>query len=327
MAGRDRRLHLVRPGLPAPQRAGEQRGCLGDLRTVPPRAVLRFEEHQIAGTVDPGGPARVLQEKQRQQPLRFGLVGHEPDEGASEVNRFAAQPRPYQVGAGSRGVPLIEEQVQHREHARRALGEQVGRRHPIRDTRLLDFAFRAYQPLGHRGLGHQERAGDLAGREPGERPQRERHARLDRQRRVTAGEDQAQLVVVDAAVVVGVGRQRAHPSLLDLRCPHRGSPHPVDGSVAGGGGQPRAGIARDAVDGPAFQRPFHGVLRAFLGEVPVARHADQGCDDPSPFVPEGGGDSSRYISQIGLTSIDPSPAAGIFAATSIASSRFPQSTR
>jgi len=74
-----------------------------------------------------------------------------------------------------------------------------------------------------------------------------------------------------------------------------------------------------------------GVLRAFLGNVPVAGHPDQGCDDPTPLVTEGardrGGDVGGYISQIGLTSIVPMRAPGIFEATPIASSRSLQSTR
>src|SRR4029453_1582998 len=70
---------------------------------------------------------------------------------------------------------------------------------------------------------------------------------------------------------------------------------------------------------------------ALLGDVPVARHPDEGGDDLSPLVAEsfcdGGLDVGDYTSQIGLTSIDPSRAPGIFAATSIASSRSLHSPR
>ena len=75
-----------------------------------------------------------------------------------------------------------------------------------------------------------------------------------------------------------------------------------------------------------------GVLCAFLGEVPVTREADQRRHHPAPLVEwKASVTAARhispvgYISQIGLTSIAPCRAAGIFDATSIASSRSLQS--
>ena len=79
----------------------------------------------------------------------------------------------------------------------------------------------------------------------------------------------------------------------------------------------------------ALERQCEGFLRALLGDVPVARHPDQGHDDAAPLLTEGDGDRGldrAHISQIGLTSIEPDRAPGIFAATSIASSRSLQST-
>jgi hypothetical protein len=84
---------------------------------------------------------------------------------------------------------------------------------------------------------------------------------------------------------------------------------PVDGAVARRGGEPRAGIARDAVAVPSLDRAREGVLRALLGEIPVGGLADQSGDDASPLVAEGLGDCGLdvggYISQVGLTSIVP----------------------
>ena len=82
---------------------------------------------------------------------------------------------------------------------------------------------------------------------------------------------------------------------------------------------------------PPLERPREGVLRALLGEIPVAGEPDQRRDDASPLVAERIGDGrldvGGYISQIGRTSIEPSLAPGIFDAISIASSRSAQSTR
>lgn len=83
------------------------------------------------------------------------------------------------------------------------------------------------------------------------------------------------------------------------------------------------------------ERRREGILRAFLGEVPVPGDPDQGGHDPAPFVAErpsngrldGGHARGGYISQSGRTSIEPDRAPGILAATDIASSRFWQSTR
>ena len=46
------------------------------------------------------------------------------------------------------------------------------------------------------GSGDEEGAGDLARLQPAEQPQGQRHLRARRQRRVAAGEDQAESVVV-----------------------------------------------------------------------------------------------------------------------------------
>ena len=80
----------------------------------------------------------------------------------------------------------------------------------------------------------------------------------------------------------------------------------------------------------AFQCQREGVLRALLGQVPVTGDPDEGGHDATPLVTKGTSDRGRhvcgYISQIGLTSIEPCSAPGIFDATSMASSRSLQST-
>ncbi len=84
---------------------------------------------------------------------------------------------------------------------------------------------------------------------------------------------------------------------------------------------------------PVLESPHEGVLRALLGEVPVAGEADEGGDDPPPLLPvrlcDGGLDVGHgmSISQMGRISMVPNRACGIFDATSMASSRSLQSTR
>jgi hypothetical protein len=63
---RDRRLHLVDARTAAAQRPVEQRERLGDLATVPGRAVLILQRDQVSVAVHTRGPARVVQQHQRE---------------------------------------------------------------------------------------------------------------------------------------------------------------------------------------------------------------------------------------------------------------------
>ncbi len=179
---------------------------------------------------------------------------------------------------------------------------------------MADLALGPGQTLRHRRLGHEKGAGDLLGRHAGQRAQRQGDLRIERERRVAAGEHQAQPVVghlFDHRTVVG----RDHGChLRELRGAQRVAAHAVEGPVAGHGREPGAGTARDAVAGPPFGRLREGILRALLGEVPVTGEPDQGRDHPAPLTVEGLGDRrldlEGHISQIGLTSMLPLAAAG-----------------
>ena len=158
-----------------------------------------------------GGPPGVLEQQQRQQAERLGLVGHQLGQQCA-ARRIASshRPRADQVGAGGGDVPLVEQQVDARPStAARPLGQQVGGRHPVGDAGVAGSCCLARTSrLAIVGLGHQEGPGDLGRGQPGERAQRQRHPRLERQRRVAAGEDQPQPVVGDAAAVAVVVDQR-----------------------------------------------------------------------------------------------------------------------
>ena len=101
--------------------------------------------------------------------------------------------------------------------------------------------------------------------------------------------------------------------------------------MAGHRGEPGAGRRGMPSTRPPFGGLRKGILRALLGQVPVTGEANQGGDDLAPLLLErlrnGDFDLGAYISQIGLTSIEPELAPGIFDATSIASSTSLHSTR
>ena len=168
----------------------------------------------------------------------------------------------------------------HRHHRIETLGQDGGRRHLVGDARLLDLALCAHQPLRHGRHRDEECACDLVGREPAQGAQRERDLRIERERRMAAGEDQAQALVGDGRVGRAVVRFRARlgdPSELAadlLEAPS--AAQRIDGLVARRRDQPCTRIARRPLAGPLLERHRERVLDGLLGDVEVA---DQPDDD------------------------------------------------
>ena len=76
---------------------------------------------------------------------------------------------------------------------------------------------------------------------------------------------------------------------MGLRVPlvaDRLAAQPVDGPVAGGRDDPRAGIGRLAVRRPPGGRHGERVLDRFLGGVDIAKEADQGGDAATVLAAE-----------------------------------------
>ena len=96
-------------------------------------------------------------------------------------------------------VALVEDEVEHGEHAASRARQVLGLGDPVGDLRGLDLLLRAGDPLGHRGLRDEERLRDLGHGQAAEQPQGQRHPGLRRERRVAAGEDQPEPVVLDDA--------------------------------------------------------------------------------------------------------------------------------
>jgi hypothetical protein len=71
--GGDLGLHRIGPVVAGSRR---EREPLADLVPSPARAVLVVQQHQVAVLVQPGVPARVVQQHQREHTGRLGLVGH-----------------------------------------------------------------------------------------------------------------------------------------------------------------------------------------------------------------------------------------------------------
>ena len=55
-------------------------------------------------------------------PEHFGLVRHEFGQQPRQADRFGAQVFAYEVVAGRRGIPLVEHEIDHRQHRAQAIG-------------------------------------------------------------------------------------------------------------------------------------------------------------------------------------------------------------
>ena len=116
-------------------------------------------------------------------------------------------------------------------------------------------------------------------------PEHATTVRVERERRVTTGEDKLQPLV---------GKRRGGHGLLGNGGGEQarlGGERPlaanaIRGTVPRRGHQPRARIGRDAVARPSFGGDGERLLRGFLGAVEVAEKADQGGQDAAPFLAE-----------------------------------------
>ena len=273
------------------QRRLDQRLALRDLGAIPAGAVLLLEQHEIAFGRDPRLAPRVVQEHEGEQPGDLGVLGeagvHEP----GETDRLAAQVVAFEVVARGRGVALVEDQVETRQNAGEALLEQGRRRNAERDPGFEDLALGAHDALRERRLADDEGAGQLRRVETGDRLQRQRDPRLDRQRRVAAGEQQAEPVVVDRRRR-GAGRDRAVVVVVtlalqarDLAGEIRVAAQPVERLAPGGRRDPRGGFGGNAARRPRLERDRERVLRRVLRQREVAEPPGETGDDPSPLDP------------------------------------------
>src|SRR5690606_31748972 len=90
-----------------------------------------------------------------------------------------------------------------------ALGQFLARRHAVRDAGRADLVLRAHDALRERGWRGEKGARDLLRGEPADLAQREGDLRIGGERRMAAGEDQPQPIVLELLAVgvrAGLGR-------------------------------------------------------------------------------------------------------------------------
>ena len=264
---------------------------LGDQRRVPGPAILLVERDQLAARRDPGGAAGLGEEHQRQQPGHLAVLRQELADQPREPDRLGGQVVTNRIGVGAgRQIALVEDEEEDGEDARDASREILRGRHPIRDASRLDLGLGPGDPLAHGGLRHQERSGDLGHGQTTDHAQRQRDAGLDRERRVTAREDEPEPVILDGAERLGRAVVVRHLRLPLLVVALVLAPDPVDGLAVGGGGQPGARVRGDAVGRPTGDGGRERLGRGLLGDVEVAEPPGQVGDHPRPVLVVGLGD-------------------------------------
>ena len=126
MHGVDRRLDLVDAGLVAPQAVADDRLALGDQCAVPAVPILVGERHEVAAGGRPGRAARLDEQHQREQPQDLRLVGHELGEQPAETDGLGAQVGADELRSRAGRVALVEDEVDDGQHGLQPAGE-VGR--------------------------------------------------------------------------------------------------------------------------------------------------------------------------------------------------------
>jgi hypothetical protein len=225
-----------------------------------------------------------VQQHQRQQPLarrpRHQLQQHPP-----ESDRLGRQLPPHRRLPGGRRVPLVEDEIDDGHHRLESLGQVRLIRDAVGDAGSADLLLGPHQALGHRRRRDQEGAGDLLGGEASQRAQGQRHLRLQRQRRVAAGEDQAQAIVHRRGFLgrlVGIQSRQLHVLALG----HRLMAQLIGGLVPRRPDQPGPRVLRLPLARPLPQGRLPGRRQRVLGPVEVAQQADERGQDPATLLLE-----------------------------------------
>ncbi len=133
---------------------------------------------------------------------------------------------------------------------------------------LGECSLGANDALSDGRLGCEESARDFVGGESAEQAERESHARLGGENRVTGYEDEAQEVVADIIVERGIEIRHGHlllrlklaTQLRVLKLETLVAPPEIDSAILGGGHQPRTRIVWNSGVRPLLERGDESVL-------------------------------------------------------------------
>ncbi len=135
-----------------------------------------------------------------------------------------------------------------------------------------------------------QRRRHLLGGQAAHLAQGERHPVHHGQRRVAAGEEQAQHVVLDRHGIEGIEPERQGlilqgGLLTGVAAGHLVPPDLVDVAPLADADQPGDRVLGHALPGPLLHRSGEGLLHRLLGEVEVTGQPDQGGQHPGRVLP------------------------------------------
>src|SRR3954468_21675934 len=273
---RDRRLDRIRTR-PCRERSPHQTHAFGDLIAVPQRAILIFQQDQIAVPCRARRTARIVEQHQREQANRLRLR-QQIDEQAPEPDRLARQVVPRHDRPRRGGIALVEHQIDHAQHGVEPRRQFVPRRHLVRNPRIANLRLGADDALRQRRCRREERLRDLLGPQAADLAQRQRHLRIRGERRMTAGEDQPQPIVLDGLIVgPRIGRDgdlrggAGFIEWVEARLPAKA----VNRLEPSRRHEPRSRILRHPFARPLFERGPERIVQRLLGRIEIAEQTDQ----------------------------------------------------
>jgi hypothetical protein len=235
--------------------------------------------------------ARVVEQHQRVQAVDLGFVGHEIPQQRPQSQRL-----PGHVAPLGPGVPLVEDQINHGQHGRQAVGQLGVSRHAEGDAGVADLLFGPHQPLRHGGLRGKEGPRDFVHPKSRHEAQGQCHLGVGSDGRVAAGEDERQAFVghtgcIGHIHVILLSDSRGHQCGEGAQALHRTRPglvpsEQIDGAVAGRRDHPCARICRHLVVRPSRDGGGEGILHRVFGQGRVAGRAGKHGHRPSPLRPE-----------------------------------------
>ncbi len=274
-----RRLQGVRTETARQQCPLHQRRPFGNMLRIPERAVLVFEQDETAFRGTARRVPRFLQQHQRKQSQRLGLR-QQFDQQPAQANRLAGKAGARERFSGRCRIALVENQINHPQHALHPIRQFRRRRHLVRDAGIPDFCLGPDDTLGKRGCSGKECPGDLLGCQPAYFAQGKRHLGIGRESGMTAGKDKPEAVVLDplAIRVILLGGEM----LFDVfrqrleSCP---APQAVDSLEAPDRNEPRTRILRNSVARPLLQRCPEGVMQRLFRHIEIPEQANEGGED------------------------------------------------
>ena len=152
--------------------------------------------------------------------------------------------------------------------------------------RVPDLALGSHQSLRHGRLRHKEGSRDLGRAQTAQEPEGQRHLHTCCERRVTAGEDQPQTIVLHRALLdrlLGCMQERR----LGVAIIARGlAAQAVDRSIPSGGDDPARRRRRQSAVRPPRHRDRERLLDRVLGDVEIPEDAGQDGHRPPVLLAE-----------------------------------------